>query len=147
MAEKTSITETSVHHHLSLLQDVIGRMNTNSANCKTWCITLIAGMLVVLAEKENWHALWLLVVPALLFSLLDAYYLALERAYREHYDETVTKLHAGTLEVRDLLVLSLRGRRPDRPAALAAAALSPSIALFYGLLLVATLLLWRILGK
>lgn len=32
-------------HYLSMLQDNITRMATNSANCKTWTITIVTALL------------------------------------------------------------------------------------------------------
>ena len=37
----------AVQAHISMLQGIISRMANNSANCKTWVITIIAAMLVM----------------------------------------------------------------------------------------------------
>ncbi|WP_414544018.1 hypothetical protein [Nostoc sp. CCY0012] len=47
----------SVQSYLNILQGVIARMANNSASCKTWCISLVSAILVVLAlvvQKTFW---------------------------------------------------------------------------------------------
>ena len=46
-------TSPSVQAHLGIIQGVIQRMATNSAACKTWCITIVSAILVVVADKQN----------------------------------------------------------------------------------------------
>lgn len=41
----------AVQAHVSMLQGIINRMANNSANCKTWTITIVAAMLVLLVDK------------------------------------------------------------------------------------------------
>lgn len=40
----------AVQAHVSMLQGIINRMANNSANCKTWTITIVAAMLVLLVD-------------------------------------------------------------------------------------------------
>jgi hypothetical protein len=37
----------AVHSYLGILQNVIGRMAADSGSCKTWCITLVSAIIVV----------------------------------------------------------------------------------------------------
>ena len=53
--------------HLSIMQGVIGRMAGNSASCKTWCITLVAAVLVVVARGGDPDYSLIALVPAILF--------------------------------------------------------------------------------
>ena len=92
----------AVQAHLSILQSIIQRMAENSRSCKVWCVTLVSAILVLVARTgEPRHAL-LALAPVALFLLLDAYYLALERAFRKSYDAFVAKLHKGDLAADDL---------------------------------------------
>ena len=87
----------AVQTHLTITQGVIQRMAENSRSCKVWCVTLVAAILVLVARTgEPQHAL-IALVPTLLFLVLDAYYLALERAFRNSYNAFVANLHAGQL--------------------------------------------------
>ena len=88
----------SVRAHLAIMQGVITRMAENNRSCKFWCVTLVSATLVLVARTgEPQHAL-LALAPTILFLVLDAYYLALERAFRKSYGAFVTMLHMGGLE-------------------------------------------------
>lgn len=67
----------SVHTHLGILQSVVQRMADNSASCKTWCITIVSAVMVVVADKSNPKLFWLAIMPIPVFLVLDVYYLAL----------------------------------------------------------------------
>lgn len=69
-----------VQDYIAMLQGIINRMAGNSANCKNWTITLVAGMLVLLVDKNmELPNAWICLIPIGLFYLLDCYYLGLER--------------------------------------------------------------------
>lgn len=99
-------SETAVQFHLNLLQSIVSRMAANSASCKTWCVTLVSAILVLTAEREK--ALFALVglTPVLVFACLDAFYLALERAFRSQYSAFVQGLASGTITSTDLYVVT-----------------------------------------
>ena len=99
----------AVQHHLTMLQGIITRMAENSRSCKLWCITLVAAVLVLVARTEQPHYALLALLPAVLFLLLDTYYLALERAFRCSYNKFVEKLHGGELQTSDLYKLGPTG--------------------------------------
>ena len=42
----------AVQAHIAMLQGIISRMASNSANCKTWVVTIIAAMLVLIVDKN-----------------------------------------------------------------------------------------------
>ena len=104
MTEPSQLNHESsaVQKHLEIMQGIITRMADNSRHCKVWCVTLVAATLVLVARTgEPRHAL-IALVPTLLFLVLDAYYLALEKAFRNSYDEFVKKLHQGELAPVDI---------------------------------------------
>lgn len=92
----------SVRAHLNISQGIISRMANNSANCKTWCVTLVAAILVLVARTDTPVYALIAFVPTILFLFLDAYYLELERYFRGLYNSFVSKLHIGEIELRDL---------------------------------------------
>jgi hypothetical protein len=96
----------AVQSHLAMLQGIIARMAANSASCKAWCVGLVSAILVVAADKGRPTLLVTCMVPVLLFLVLDAYYLALERRFRTSYEAFVRRLHEGTASVEDAFVLS-----------------------------------------
>ena len=84
-------------------------MAENSRSCKVWCVTLVAATLVLVARTgEPRHALVAL-VPIVLFYLLDAYYLMLERRFRNSYNSFVEKVHAGQEFASDLYTVVPHG--------------------------------------
>ena len=95
-------TSPSVQAHLGILQGVIQRMSTNSASCKTWCVTIVAAIIVVIADKNRPALVWIAVFPAVVFAGLDVYYLSLEKGFRAAYESFVRKLHSGALQPDDL---------------------------------------------
>lgn len=106
-------------------------MASNSAGCKAWCITLVSAILVIVADKGRPTYALIAVIPTVLFLVLDAYYLALEKCFRQSYNAFIEKLHRGQVASADLYAVTPDG---SVPRAVAAALLSFSIWPFYGTL-------------
>jgi hypothetical protein len=102
-------TSPSVQGHLGIIQNVIQRMGGNSTACKTWCITVVAALLVVVADKGKPQLALLALLPTVLFAALDVYYLALEKGFRQSYDDFIRKLHMQALTASDLYSLEPTG--------------------------------------
>lgn len=81
----------SVQTHLGILQGVIERMAGNSTSAKAWCITLVSAILVVVADKNKPQYTLIAIIPTILFGALDIYYLALEKGFRNTYNEFVKR--------------------------------------------------------
>lgn len=92
----------AVHTHLGIIQSVIQRMSANSASSKAWCITLVSAVLVIVADKGKPQYAWIAIIPTVLFFVLDAYYLALEKGFRDSYNVFIDKLHRETIQGPDL---------------------------------------------
>lgn len=139
MAEQQSlnIESSAVQTHLTILQGIIQRMADNSRVYKTWCITLVAAVLILVARQGAPNLLLIASVPILLLLLRDTYYLAQERRFRRSYEMFVAKVHAGTVGVNDLYVI-----RPSGPlvGAWVSCLLSFAVWPFYILLIVLVLL-------
>lgn len=73
--------------YLEFIQGVITRMNSNSFSIKTWMITILSAFLALYANSSNELYLLIAACPTLLFWLFDTYYLAMERQYRNLYNE------------------------------------------------------------
>ena len=108
-------------------------MAGNSTSCKTWCITVVSALLVIVAEQGRPESARIALVPTLLFLALDAYYLALEKAYRASYGVFVQKLHSGTAKAADLYAVEPSGSHSRHQVE---ALKSFSVWGFYGTLLV-----------
>ncbi len=71
---------------LKILQGIINRMAQNSLECKKWTLALVVGILSLKIEViSHLYGLCVLGVLLLCFWFLDAYYLMLERLFREQY--------------------------------------------------------------
>lgn len=69
--------------HLKMIQDVISRMSRTSLQIKCWVLTIVSAALVLSSPDS----VTICIVPVILFGLLDAKYLSLEKGYRELYDD------------------------------------------------------------
>jgi hypothetical protein len=76
---------------LEFLQAIIARMAANSTQMKTWNVGLTTAVIGFVAAKDDHPARAALFTlgPALAFWALDAYYLALERRFRELYTTAI----------------------------------------------------------
>ena len=113
-----------IRAHLSMMQSGITRMAENSRACKTWALTLVAAMLVAITQfgvstaggSFGLREMWIAVVPATIFWVLDAYYLALEKGFIESYNNFVRKFRSGKLSRDELFEIKEEdaGRRHFR---------------------------------
>jgi hypothetical protein len=75
--------ETQDLQYLQMMQENITRMAGNSANAKTWLVTIVTGFFAIgcsIKDLDWW--LLLAIIPIVMFWYIDAYYLSLERALR-----------------------------------------------------------------
>lgn len=72
--------------HLEFTQGVINRLSTNSFLLKGWSVVLVSALFALAASGSNVRFIMLAYIPAVVFWGLDGYFLALERAYRKHYE-------------------------------------------------------------
>ena len=104
-AERLTPSSAGVECHLKLTQDVISRMARNSALTKTWCSTLVAAIMVLVARTEVPIYLWVAAVPIVLLCFVDTLYLAQEKAFRRSYNKFVKQLHRQELDQSALFVI------------------------------------------
>jgi hypothetical protein len=85
--------------HLELIQGVVTRMGGNLFFLRGWSITLIAGVLAILSQKDNVDSFpgIVLLVVVVMFWVYDGYFLALERKYRDLYNK-VRKLPEAKID-------------------------------------------------
>jgi hypothetical protein len=74
--------------HLEFIQNVISRMGGNLFYLRGWVISLVAGVLVLLAQVGDGKLpIIFLAFITILFWAYDGYFLSLERKYRKLYDK------------------------------------------------------------
>ena len=132
----------AVQKHIEITQDVITRMAENSRACKIWCVTLVAAVLVLVARTGKADHALIAVAPAILLYILDAYYLMLERRFRNSYDSFVNKVQNGQASVSDLFAVTATGSRVR--IFLWAMFMSFSVLPFYLVVTATVLLAWRL---
>lgn len=90
MANPENVFSDDVRHHLSFIQGVITRMNSNSFSMKGWMVAIVSALLAVYAANGDASCSYLYNIAALvadiIFCFLDAYYLKMEMQYRDLYD-------------------------------------------------------------
>lgn len=123
----------SDRHYISLLQENIIRMAGNSANCKTWLVTLVAAILALqLTSVELRNILWVALGLIVLFYLLDSYYLGLERKFvvvEEAFAKAVKEKKENEL-IDDIYSFNIKSVK-DKRATMCSALVSPSTYPFY----------------
>lgn len=107
-SSRYDLNSTAVQTHLQLYQNILARMANNSSSVKTWCVTVVSAILVLLIEREEESALALAMIPVSLFFVLDVYYLSLEKRFRWSYDHFVKDLHCegGSNEIKLFEIVS-----------------------------------------
>jgi hypothetical protein len=78
--------------HAEMIQDVVGRLAGNSFLAKGWSVTLAAAVIGLAAKDGQPLFLWVGLLPITMFWLVDAYYLATERAFRRLYSLAAARI-------------------------------------------------------
>ena len=117
----------AVTTHLQMLQGVIDRMASSSASCKTWCVTLVAALLLLAFVGEISLSPLVALIPIAVLAYQDMTYLTLERDLRRTYNAFVQRLHTDQLRLSELYVIAPSAPISERLKT----ASSWSIGLFY----------------
>ena len=83
--------------HLDFLQAAITRMAGNSFLVKGWSVTLTTALLGLAVANDLPELLLAGLFAILLFGVIDTYYLALEKGFRNRFDEAV-KVYVGATD-------------------------------------------------
>lgn len=131
----------AIQKHIDILQDIITRMSSNSANCKTWCFGLVGAMLALFIQSEKSDCLWIAIIPTILFYIADSYYVSLERDFRVLYTEFVDSINNGDINYKVIFVIKPMSSLAHRVSALGKSLLSFSTSIFYILLMLIIIVL------
>ena len=95
MAKPESKYSEDVHLHLTFIQGIITRMNSNSFSMKSWMVAIVSALGAIYASNTcNPHSyvyFFIAVAAVLIFWCLDAYYLKMERQYRDLYNDVLKR--------------------------------------------------------
>src|SRR6266404_6186943 len=75
--------------YLEFLQAAISRMASNSFLIKGWSVTLGTAVLGFSVKENNWGMALVALIPTASFWALDAYYLSLEKLFRDLWQKAV----------------------------------------------------------
>jgi hypothetical protein len=73
--------------HLELVQNAITRMGTNSSSLKGYCMAIVAALIGLAGAIDKPRILFFGLSIVAVFAILDGSYLALERGFRQQYDD------------------------------------------------------------
>lgn len=68
--------------YLEAIQRVIDRLSNTSFILKGWAVSLVAGLMALAASGSNQGYVLIAYIPTVVFWVLDAYFLMMERQYR-----------------------------------------------------------------
>lgn len=124
--------------HLEFIQQAINRMASNLFLLKGWTVTLIAALFALAATKDDNVYFVLAYFPAVMFWLLDGYFLSQERRFRSLYD------HVAKLAETDIDFSMNTQPFKDTPARnkWSHSLFSPTLLIYYVILLAAVTVVW-----
>lgn len=132
MSEDNTIHAQEKCQYLQMLQEPICRMSTISAIFKGFAATIVAGISIISYETTNIWILALSFLPVLAFTIMDIYYLKLERKFRFLFEQVRNDQHPIDFSMKltndPLEIISAKARTWD-------CLKSPSIYLFYPLMI------------
>jgi hypothetical protein len=116
----------SVIKHLELIQGAVSRMAGNSFSLKGWSVTLVSALFALAAKDANPRYVLVAYFPAIMFWLLDGFYLSQERTYRGLFDI----VRSNPTALSDLSMETKQFLNGDRTWS--RSALSKTLVLFHG---------------
>lgn len=116
--------------HLQMIQGIVNRMGGNLFFLKGWAVTLIIGLFAAsIALNGNWYLQPVLVGVFLFFWAFDAYFLSLERCFRDLYD-VVRELEDNNIDFS----MDISEQKRLAKNTWGSALFSPTLVVFYPLL-------------
>lgn len=125
--------------HLEFIQSIISRMANNSFMIKSWTITILTAIFLLADKDTNSNFVFVALIPTIFFFFLDAYYLQLERKYRQLYNLVVTD------ELVDNMSLKVLPSSKEDKTTFFQALFSKTIIIFYTCLVVALIAMYLFL--
>ncbi len=132
--KKVEISDKAVVY-LQMIQSCIDRMSTSSAIFKGFSATIMAGISAISYLEVNNIILALSFIPIIAFFLLDTYYLQLERRFIYLYNSVRTGKKELDFDLRPPTVKDILKRNKDSDVRYLCCIKSPSIFIFYFLLI------------
>ncbi|TPA08282.1 hypothetical protein DXE05_24295 [Vibrio parahaemolyticus] len=113
--------------HLQNIQSNINRLATISFAIKGWSVTLVSAMFALSAQNSNLSFALVAYFPAIMFWLLDSYFLGMERRFVEMYNQAAK----GLVPLHEIIPHNFKSKK----ACMSSAAFSRTLLLFHGSLI------------
>lgn len=126
--------------HLEFIQNVITRMNSNSFLIKGWTITLISALFALAAKDANGHYVLITYIVVPVFWLLDGFFVSQERQYRDLYDDVRLKTNQDIDFSMNASIYNIGNN------SWLICLYSKTLRLFYGITIIATLIVMFLMG-
>jgi hypothetical protein len=121
--------------HLDMIQSVVSRLGTDSFLVKGWAATLAGAFIGFGINKGKWGLALAGGGPAVVFWLLDAYFLQAERLFRKLFEAVRTGDHDLEPFFMSATADRFKKKLGDGAPSWLRTAFSPTLLLFYGALL------------
>lgn len=131
-------TNESRIRYLEAIQRVIDRLSNTSFILKGWAVSLVAGLMALAANGSNGDYVLIAYIPIAVFWFLDAYFLMMERQYRD--------LFRKNMDLSQELQYFTISRKKGNIGLYGAALFSPTMLLTYIPLIAATLYVMFVVG-
>jgi hypothetical protein len=92
--------------HLGMIQAIVTRLAGNSVQCKSWCLAIVSALFGFAGAIKSDRIAAVAIIPIVIFGLVDAAYLAHEKAYRDLYNAFAAKIRAGSYQISDCFALN-----------------------------------------
>jgi hypothetical protein len=125
-----------------IVQDIISRMANNSFLIKGWAVTLV--VISLLFRGAYYHYL-IALIPWGIFWIYDAYFLRLEKLYRELYNWLIANRLTSDEKLLDVSKKSVESRFGEKVKPTAKLMFSPVLIVFYGFLF-SIIVLWIVVS-
>lgn len=132
----------SVQTHLTIIQNVIHRMATNSNACKFWCVALVSATILVVGQEDHPNHVLISFVPLASLFVINTYYHAQERRFISTYKDMVIRLHLGKIESEEIYAIDPNESVMEN---IVPSLRSFPIWSFYGTLAITIILTWQVI--
>jgi len=137
MNGQSTVTTEELHKELDLIQSCVTRMAQNSFALKGWALAVLAALVALSAERM---ALWVLcligIALLMMFWMLDAFFLQMEKCYRFKYEWVIeVRSNGNRCKLYDLNPYDMATRKEGKktPSILSVMISKPcTLLLFYG---------------
>jgi hypothetical protein len=126
--------------HLEMLQGIINRMAQNSFMLKGWSVLIISALFALAAKDSQGSFVYVGYFPAIIFWILDGYFLMQERLFRRQYNKVCTL-------TEEQIDFSMSTGEFKKNITLSGAIFSKTLIIFHSMILIVLIVVTLIINK